>query len=229
MGGGIFKEKWFHLMDDDPEEMLCTFITCDTAESSKDYADKTVFSFWGLYKVEDYSVKTETLALHSIDGVELLVEPKDLESEFKSFYADCMRYKYQPRIAVIEKKSTGVTLYSVLSGMRGIEIRGIDRTKASGSKTDRYLEMQHVVASGLISFPAFKRHSQVYIKHLSKITANDTHRYDDICDTLYDAVKIALLDKTLYNNSPENEARDKITSELSSHYNAITAAHRSLL
>lgn len=30
---------------------------------------------------------------------------------------------------------------------------------------------------------------------MSKITANNTHRYDDIADTLADAIKIALIDK----------------------------------
>lgn len=30
---------------------------------------------------------------------------------------------------------------------------------------------------------------------MSKITANDSHRFDDIADTAADAVKIALIDK----------------------------------
>jgi hypothetical protein len=32
------------------------------------------------------------------------------------------------------------------------------------------------------------------IDHCRKITANNSHRHDDIADTLYDAVKLALID-----------------------------------
>ena len=35
------------------------------------------------------------------------------------------------------------------------------------------------------------------IEHMSKITANDTHRYDDIADTVYDAVRLGLIDGTI--------------------------------
>jgi acid phosphatase class B len=33
---------------------------------------------------------------------------------------------------------------------------------------------------------------------MSKITANSSHRFDDISDSLADAVKIALIEKTVY-------------------------------
>ncbi len=43
---------------------------------------------------------------------------------------------------------------------------------------------------------------------MKKITANDTHRYDDIADTMTDAIKIALIDNAI----PIHYDRDK-TSE----------------
>jgi len=39
---------------------------------------------------------------------------------------------------------------------------------------------------------------------MSKITANDTHRHDDIADNLYDAIKIALIDKSLILNTKQS-------------------------
>jgi hypothetical protein len=33
---------------------------------------------------------------------------------------------------------------------------------------------------------------------MMKITANDSHAHDDLADALYDSIKIALIDKTLY-------------------------------
>jgi len=34
---------------------------------------------------------------------------------------------------------------------------------------------------------------------MSEITANDSHRHDDICDTAYDAVRMGLIDETIIN------------------------------
>ena len=195
-GGSLFKPSWFIMLDFEPK-ILKTFITADTAETSKSYNDATVFSFWGLYEIEEYGQKTGQFALHWLNCEEMRVEPKDLEPEFLSFYADCMLHPVKPLIAAIEKNSTGVTLISALDGMRGLQIREVKRTKASGSKTQRFLEMQPIIAAKLISFTSGSRHSKMCIDHLEKITANDSHKHDDICDTLYDAIKIALIDKTL--------------------------------
>lgn len=191
-GGGIFKPEWFVHLDDEPS-MIATFITIDTAETDKNYNDATVFSFWGVYLIEEAGVSTKLFGLHWIDCVELRVEPKDLENEFRFFYSNCLHYPMQPRLCGVEKKSTGVTLLSVLDGFRGMQILDIPRTKASGSKTTRYLEMQSLISSKRISFRKFAKHADMCITQAKKITANNTHAHDDIIDTLYDAVKIALI------------------------------------
>ena len=199
-GGALFKPEDFVLLDEEPN-IIMTFITADTAETDKSYNDATVFSFWGIYEVESAGQKTGKYALHWLNCWELRIEPKDLHSEFMSFYADCMLHPVKPMVAGIEKKSTGVTLISVLKDLRGLEIRDIKRTRASGSKTERFLELQPIIASKLISFTMDSNHVDMCIKHMSKITANQTHRHDDVCDTVYDAVKIALIDKTLLNRN----------------------------
>lgn len=210
-GGGIFKPEWFHILDEEPE-ILATFITCDTAETDKSYNDPSVFSFWGIYKVQEQGIELDQYALHWLDCYEFRCEPKDLEPEFKQFYAQCIHHKIRPRLAAIEKKSTGSTLLSILSNFRGIEIIGVNRTKASGSKAARFLEIQQYVASKSISFTKRARHVDMCIDHLRKITANDSHRFDDIADTLYDAVKIGLIDKYIPLVSDDNSA-DKLVAQ----------------
>ena len=213
-GGALFKPEWFKMLDEEPK-MLMTFITADTAETSKSYNDATVFSFWGIYEIDNFGIKTGEIGLHWIDCLEIRIEPKDLQSEFIQFWQGCMRHTTPPFIAAIEKKSTGVTLISVLDELRGIQIRDIERTRASGSKTQRFLTSQPYVSSGRISFTTDSRHAQMCIDHMSKITANDTHRHDDIADTLADAIKIALIDKTLYHNNKKlvNEAASRVMSQ----------------
>jgi predicted phage terminase large subunit-like protein len=214
-GGAIYKTTDFIYLDDEPE-MLCTFITADTAETNKTYNDATVFSFWGLYKIIEGGAETGQLALHWLDCVQMWVEPKELKDEFMGFYTTCMRHKVKPLVAAIEKKSTGTTLISLLSDVRGLTIRDIQRTKASGSKTERFLEIQPVVASKMITFTHGAKHAGMCVEHMAKITANDTHRNDDIADTLYDACKIALLDKTLYHIE---DKQDDVVSSLANAFN----------
>ena len=211
-GGALYKKHNFISLFEEPD-FICTFITADTAETSKSYNDATVFSFWGLYDVVEGGQKTGRMALHWIDCVELRVEPKDLKDSFMSFYYDCMLHKVKPHVAAIEKKSTGTTLISLLDGMRGLEIMEVKRTKIDGSKATRFLEMQPFIASKLVTFTDGAKHEKLCVEHMVKITANDTHRWDDICDTCYDAVKIALIDEFLHfgktyrpNYLPKNSA-----------------------
>lgn len=205
-GGGIFKPEWFHLTDEEPA-LISTFLTCDTAETDKSYNDATVFSFWGLYKIKQRNIETGLYGLHWIDCYELRVDPKDLEPEFLDFYSKCMTHYVKPMVVAIEKKSTGVTLSSTLKTIRGLRIIDIERTKASGNKTTRFLEMQSYIAAQQVSLPRYGKHTNMCIDHMRKITANDSHRHDDICDTVYDAVKLALIDKTfIVQNTDRNDA-----------------------
>jgi len=207
-GGGIFKPEWFYLMDEEPK-IMATFITADTAETAKTYNDASVFSFWGLYKVET----TDEYALHWIDCVETRVEPKDLENEFMEFYYKCCQHPVKPRLAAIEKKSTGVTLASTLSKLRGLQVKALDRNASSGSKTQRFLDMQPFIASKLVSFNKEAKHKDFVIEHMRKITANNSHRFDDIADTCQMAVEVGLIDKYVRTQiATENHRQDAQTA-----------------
>lgn len=212
-GGGLFKPDWFVTLDEEPH-MLITFITCDTAETDKSWNDATVFSFWGIYEIVNFGKKSGEIGVHWLDTVELRVEPKDLKDSFVDFYTECTRHRMPPLMAAIEKKSTGVTLVSILKELRGVTIREIERTRASGSKTQRFLEIQPYVASKLISFTAGAKHKDKCIKHMISITANDSHRHDDIADTFADAIRLALIDKTVYSIDKKDNTRSDILSKL---------------
>ena len=209
-GGGLYKEDNFVLLDDIPN-MLCTFITVDSAETEKDWNDKTVFSFWGLYQIIiKNNIVPDLFALHWLDCREMNIEPKDLEDEFLDFWASCMTFKTKPQCAIIEKKSTGVTLVSVLKRTQGIKVIGIDRTVKSGSKTQRFIDMQQYIAARQVSLPRFGKHTRMCLEHMTQITANGTHRWDDVCHVR--GTKIA----TIYGyvNVEDIKPGDKIISPL---------------
>jgi hypothetical protein len=219
-GGAVFKKEWFILLDQEPE-IISTFITADTAETDKNYNDASVFSFWGIYEIENFGIKTGEYGLHWLDCIEIFVEPKDLQSVFMDFWSDCMRHKRPPLLAAIEKKSTGTTLLSILKEARGMQIRDIPRSRASGSKTSRFLECQPYVASKKISFTSNAKHADMCINHMSKITANETHRRDDIADTAADAIKMALIDNVLLNANTAKTDYNQLAKTLTSGHNRL--------
>ncbi len=224
-GGGIFKPEWFPLLQETPK-ILATFITVDSAESEKEYNDATVFSFWGIHKITQKNIETDLWGLHWLDCVEIRVEPKDLESEFLQFYANCMRYPVKPLVSVIEKKSTGVTLCSVLQDMQGLKVIDVRRTIDESihkearylNKIARFLAIQKYIAAKYVSLPAEGHHTALCLEHMRKITANNTHRHDDIADTLYDAVKIGLIDKVITVGMQREDETSAAVSQLAQQF-----------
>lgn len=224
-GGGIFKKDWFVLLEDEPD-IFYTFITVDTAETDKTYNDATVFSFWGIYKIKDHQIETDIIGIHWLNCYQCWVEPKDLESEFLQFYARAMAHKVRPAVAAIEKKSTGTTLVSILSDMRGIHIRDIERTKASGSKIERFLAIQSIVAAKRLSLPAYAEHTQQCVTHMTKITANNSHRYDDIADTCADAIQLSIIDKTIGTDYTFTHNPDLLATKYAQHLDKLKQARQ---
>lgn len=213
-GGGLYNEDYFPLFDEMPE-ILATFITVDSSETEKEWNDKTVFSFWGLYEIKfKNSAFPNLYGLHWLDCREMNIEPKDLEDEFLDFWATAMTFKVKPQCAIIEKKSTGVTLVSVLKRTQGIKVIGMERTVASGSKTQRFIDMQQYIAAKQVSLPLLAKHTKMCVDHMTNITANNTHKWDDIADTCYDAVKAAFIDKTIVAQVQSKTDYEKLSKDL---------------
>lgn len=227
-GGGIFKLAKIAVLDEMPDNILATFITVDTAETSKTYNDATAFSFWGLYKIKVGGVETETLALHWLNCWEIRVEPDQLENSFMQFYFECCRFKRTPIAIGIEKKSTGTTLLSVLQKLNGVAV--VDtvpyRTKGShhsqeltddikravgrANKIDGFLACQSFLHSGRVTFIKDSKISDLCINHLTKITANDTHMHDDIADTMRDAINMGLMTTFILGLIPSSAHQQKV-------------------
>lgn len=225
-GGALYKEEDFHLLEACPD-ILASFITVDSAETENEWNDKTVFSFWGLYQLKHKDVAIEDLfALHWLDCWEMNLEPKDIEAEFLDFWASCMTFKVKPQCAIIEKKSTGVTLVSVLKNTKGIKVIGIDRTVKSGSKTQRFIDMQQFIAAKQITLPLMSKHTKLCIDHMTDITANNTHKFDDIADTCYDAVRAAFIDKIIVHQVAAKVDYNQVASSMMSTQNQIDFLRR---
>lgn len=225
-GGGIFKREWFVLLDEMPK-MIATFITADTAETDKTYNDASVFSFWGIYKIVEFGQETDKYGIHWIDCIEERMEPKDLRERFLKFYSECFRFPVKPHLIAIEKKSTGTTLVSTLQDLRGVQIFPIERTNIL-NKSQRFLNIQYYVASKLVSLNADAKHTRNCIEHMCKITPNQTQRFDDIADTLADAVTLMYIDNMVVTTAKKEQENKSVSDNLSAHFNRQIQVGRQL-
>lgn len=200
-GGSLFKEEWFQYYSENPQ-IITTFITVDSADTDKNWNDATVFSFWGYYHINHGGIQTDIKALHWLDCWELRVEPHELLSKFEQFYLNCCRFHVRPSVVGIEKKSSGITLLSVLNKFQGIRIVDtidyridplLKESMKRAKKADRFLACQQYVSNKLITFTTGMKHASMCIEHLLKITANDSHAFDDIADTMADAIYMSLI------------------------------------
>lgn len=204
-GGALYKREHFVLLPKEPDNIVCTFITADTAATEDTRNSATAFTHFGLYQIKESLV----WALHVIDSYEEWIAPEDLEDEFMGFYYKAMLHKVQPSIIAIEKKSTGVILLPIIKNkLRGMDVRDVERTKQDGSKGDRYLRMKSDIAKKRISLTYGEPHVENFINHMVKITPNGSHLKDDICDTVYDGWRIGILDPTLANSAGSNHTEE---------------------
>jgi len=224
-GGGLFMAEDFPILEECPE-IITTFITADTAETADPRNDASVFSYWGLYEIENEGVKSGMMGLHWLNCVEIRVEPRDLEDEFMNFWRESCRINQVPQAAYIEKKSTGVTLISILKGVRGLKIKEIQRTRKSGSKCQRFIDAQPYIASQRISLPHNAYHTEMCVNHMKKITNNDTHAHDDIADTCSDAINIALANNLLNFAGANTYTKKNLSKEAALKYKRILKAKR---
>ena len=62
---------------------------------------------------------------------------------------------------------------------------------------------------------------------MSKITANETHRWDDIADTAADAIRMALIEKTLISSQVNAPNYNDMARNLTSTQNKINRLRKS--
>ena len=118
-------------------------------------------------------------------------------------------------------------MLSLIDEIRTIRAVDIPRTREQGNKTKRFLAVQPYIAERRISFPNAGRHVKLCIEHMSKITANETHRWDDIADTCADAIRIALIEKTLISSQVNATNYNEIARDLASQSNKVQRLRKS--
>ena len=172
-GGDIIKGKWFKRFTTMPR-FKRIIITADTAQKTKEHNDFSVFLVAGL---------AFDGGIYIIDVIRGKWEAPELESKASDVF-----HKYKSigtQGLYIEDKSSGTSLIQSIQRKQKIPVKGV---KVDADKYTRVLGVQGYIESGYIYLPDGAEWVRDFIDECEKFTATDSHKHDDMVDTLVMAI-----------------------------------------
>lgn len=187
-GGGIFQAEWWRYYQIPP---LPTFdyriITADTAQKDKELNDYSVFQLWGAIGNQAYL----------IDQYRNKLEAPELEIQAIAFWHKHVSMQGVLRGMFVEDKVSGTSLIQQIGRKGKFPIIPVGRHI---SKVIRYFNVTPAIASGMVHIPLDAEYLFEFKEEIRKITPLMTHKHDDQCDAMSDAIEIicigAHLEKT---------------------------------
>ena len=188
LGGGLIKGEWFTTYKVLPKlKYRAMFV--DTAQKSKEYNDYQVAGLYGL---------GEDGYLYIIDFMREKFDAYLLEQKVPAFW---QKHKASTnghlRYMAVEDKVSGTTLIQKIQNeiKPVIPVRDIQRDR---DKLSRLMDIQGYLESKYVKIPESAPWKFDFIKECESFTPDDTHAYDDMVDTLCDAVEQMLHKKQGY-------------------------------
>lgn len=166
-----------------------TFITADTAATTKTYSDYSVACFWAV---------TACNSLLLVDTVIGKWEVPDLIPVMRGFWKkhndfDMSRPTLKPTAFYMEDKSSGLYLNQQFLKDGTVTVRPVPRDGTTGNdKFSRFLNTIPYFRAGRIRLPTGHEHTE-YIKRefLGQSEYGSATGHDDVADNVSDAVSIA--------------------------------------
>lgn len=183
-GGNIFKDYMF-VRGPVPSHYDYTFITCDTASTSKTTSDYTAASFWGVHSSGDGSKQ-----LYLLDVLWDKIDAAQAEQYLVPFIKKHAHENYIG--ALIEPKGHGIYLNQRMP-MYNVPMQAPD--KVDEFFKDRRLDKvarANIAIPNLVNSPIIVDESitdELFDKLKSELMAFPDGEHDDFTDTLIDAVK----------------------------------------
>lgn len=182
-GGNLFKEEMF-IRGPVPSEFTYTFITCDTASTSKTTSDYTVAGFWGV------SIEGEERRLYLLDLLRDKIDSAQCEDYLVPFIKKHAKQNFVG--SLIEPKGHGIYLNQRMP-MYGVPMRRQDDVDAffKDRKFDKVMRaniiIPHLVNNAIICGPEIG--DVMFDECKNELLAFPDGAHDDFVDVLIDAVK----------------------------------------
>lgn len=160
------------------------FITADTALKDTELSDYSVFCHWGIWQ--------DVLYLLDMDRGKM--EAPELRRRFKAFaeMAWSMNSYSKGTLSkiLVEDKASGTGLIQELGGKLPIPITPVPRSRDKVSRAHGAVPM---IEAGRVALPWNKPWVLDVTAEMAEFKGDMTHKHDDICDNLFDAVEEGLL------------------------------------
>ena len=185
VGTGLIKEDWMQYYDELPlADIIKTYMTADTASTSKDYSDYSVICLWHETRSKDLYLGDVTLGKW---------ETPELKAEMIRFWNEKNVFNYVhpcmiPTAMYMEDKSSGQYLNQQFTRDGNIRVLPVPRDKNAGDKVARFLNTVPYFAQGRIHLPKEHKHLHHVVREVLSMTGQGSGTgHDDVCDNFSDA------------------------------------------
>lgn len=175
--------------DIDEFSIRYTFLTADTASTTKTYSDYTVCCLWGVTKCAKLVLMD--IIIDKWEIPELIPAVRDFWKLHNVFNRN--RPTWKPRGFYIEDKSSGLHLNQQFLRDGTVRVKPVPRdSTANNDKFSRFLNTLPYFKAGRIVIPRKHKHKPYIIRELLGQSAlGSSTGHDDVADNFSDAVAIA--------------------------------------
>lgn len=188
-GIGMVKEDWYKEYEEAPlKDIIRTFMTADTASTTKSYSDYSVICYWGLTKLKE---------LFLLDVEVGKYEAPELKAVFENFWKKHAKFnprypRLMPKALYMEDKQSGQYLNQQYIRDGKIRVYPIKRDANSGDKITRFMNAVPYFAQERIHLPKNHEHSLHFRREvLAQTGLGNGTGHDDCCDNVSDACELA--------------------------------------
>jgi len=188
-GVGLINEDWWVEYEElDKSTIVKTFMTADTASTSKDYSDYSVICYWGVTRESQLVLIDLVLGKWEVPELRLVIIAFWEKHNTLDLRHPCML----PHALYMEDKSSGQFLNQQFMRDGKVRVLPIPKDKSSGDKVARFLNTVPYFAQHRVLMPAKHKHKAHIMRETLNMTGEGSGTgHDDFVDNVSDAVVVA--------------------------------------
>lgn len=171
------------------KEIRYTFMTSDTAATTKTYSDYTVVCWWGVTRANELMLLD--IIIDKWEVPELIPAVRDFWRKHKKF--NRAEPTMSPRAMYMEDKSSGLFLNQQFIRDGSVNVKPVPRDGTAGNdKFTRFLNTITYFKAGRILIPRKHEHTAYIVRELlGQSEFGSATGHDDVADNFADAVNVA--------------------------------------
>lgn len=172
-----------------------TFMTADTASTTKTYSDYTVACLWGMHR--DRNLYLLDLFIKKLEVPDLVIEMREFWAKHRVY--DPRHPRCRPTSLHMEDKQSGLFLNQQFMKDGTVNVTPVARDgTAANDKFSRFLNAVPYIKKGQIVLPENHEHSDhMELELVGQSEFGSSTGHDDFADNVSDAVVIAFADATM--------------------------------